>query len=276
MTLKATWLWNGTTEAGRRTFGFSETWYTDDAPALLLPKMAAFASNRVDMMAFDVALYGYRIADTSPGSRAYVVKPQSPIIQLGRTVDPPNIPADAALCQCSGQVAGTTKRFFFHCLPDGAVVDSLFAAAYNIPGQARTLINLLANNGFKFRYTVQNSPKASINSIDAAGNVVLQQPLAGVALYSIVQLFHVRGTDGRGKRGKFMVTAFTDNQHFQLGGYGLGTVGASGQLRITQYAYTNITPVPAVGLLSDPTIRPAVRKVGRPFGLSRGRAIARR
>jgi len=275
MTLKASWLWNGTARSGSISFGFSENWYTDDAPAILLPKMEVIARQRVSFMARNTDVYGYRIADTSPGSRAYTQRPNARIA-AARGAGVPNIPNDAALCQCFGTVGGTVKRFWLHNLPDGFVDDSEFTAESTMALKARTFINLLSENGFKFRYQVQNTASADIQSIDALGNVVLVQELAGVAQGSYVQLYHVRGTDGRGKRGKYRVDTATDTRHVKLAHWPGDIVALSGKLRIVTYQFTSIAVVPADGIGSDPTLRPGARKVGRPFGQLRGRAIARR
>jgi hypothetical protein len=275
MTLKCSWLWNGTAKAGNLSFGFSESWYTNDAPAVLLPKMEQSARFRVPMLARGTILYGYRIADTAPGSRAYTVFPSGGI-GAQRGAGTPNVPQDAALCQCYGTVPGTVKRFWIHCLPDDFVKDGDFDPGSGVPGDARAYINNLATAGFLFRYTLPTSPIAKIQSIDNTGVVVLQAPLVGAALNSIVQLYHVRGVDGRGKRGKFTISAFVDNQHFTLGHWPGDVVGASGSLRLTTYGFTSIQQVPPLGLQSDPTIKPGTRKCGRPFGQLRGRAVARR
>lgn len=275
MTLKCTWLFNGTAKNNALAYGFSETWYTDDAPAVLLPKMTEWAQLRVQIMARGCSLYGFRIADTAPGSRAYTQKPAAPIESPGRGGFP-NVPQDAALCQCFGSANGTVKRFWFHNLPDNFVEDADFDPTKNMPQRCREIINNLSANGFKFRYQLKNTASADIESIDADGNVVLVQALAGSAQGSLVQLSHVRGLDGRGKRGKFRVQTFTDTRHFKLAHYDLGAVGLSGKLRIVAYDFTGIQAVPNVGIGSDPTIRPGVRKCGRPFGQLRGRAVARR
>jgi len=275
MTLKASWLWNGTAKGGQISFGFSENWYTDDAPAILLPKMEAIARQRSSFMARNTEVYGYRIADVSPGSRAYTQRPTGRI-GAQRGVGLPNVPNDAALCQCFGSVAGTVKRFWLHNLPDGYVEDSDWNAADNVPLKARTFINLMSEHGFKFRYQVQNTAIADIQSIDALGNVTTVQALAGVDQGSYVQLYHVRGTDGRGKRGKYRVDTMTTGRTFKLAHWPGDVVALSGKIRIVTYAFTGITAVPADGIGSDPTLRPGTRKVGRPFGQLRGRAVARR
>ncbi len=274
MTLKATWLWNGSVPSGRTMFGFSETWYTDDSPSGLLPKMEAFAADRVSILARGVSLYGYRIQDVAPGSRAYTVKPNREI-QGRRAQEYPNVPQDAALCKCYGTVAGTLKRFWFHVLPDDMVASGDFNPTSNVEGGARGLINSLAAKGFKFRYINQAAATANVVSIDAAGNVVTNQAVTGVAVNSVVQLLKVKGVDGRAKRGFFTVDTVTDTSHFKLRAWDGGVVGVSGKIRIVQYAFTSIELVPDQGFNSDPTIRPGVRKCGRPFGQLRGRVTAR-
>lgn len=275
MTQKATWLYNGVARGGALSYGFSETWYSDDAPAVLLPKMEDFAELRMIIMARGCGLYGSRVADTAPGSRAYTQRPTAPI-QAAARMGQPNVPQDAVLCQCFGTANGTVKRFWFHNVPDNVVDDADFVADKGIPEKCRNLINALARMGFKFRYQLQDTASAEIESIAANGDVVLVGNLAGAAQGSLVQLFHVRGTDGRGKRGKYRIQTFTDGRHFKLAHWPGDEVANSGKLRIVTYAYTAIQQIPNAGIGSDPTIRPGVRKCGRPFGQLRGRAVARR
>jgi hypothetical protein len=275
MTLKATWLWTGSAGGGRQVYGFSESWYTDLSPAQLTPSMQAIAAVRAQMLAEGCELFGFRIADTTPGSRAYTSYPTQPVLAPAGN-GTPNVPQDAALCQVLGSVAGTVKRFWLHNLPDAYVVDANFAAPATIRAQSAAFNNALQADGYKFRYTVPSSPTAPIQSINNLGVVNLQQPLVGAALFSIVQLFHVRGVDGRGKRGKYQIIAFTDTQNFTLGHWPGDIVAASGKLRLTQYGYTTIVPVPGGRNPGNILVRPGTRKCGRPFGQLRGRAVARR
>ena len=275
MTLKATWLWNGSAASGKYAFGFSETWYTDDSVATLLPKMRNLARTMSAVRARDTVLYGYRIADTAPNSRAFTQLEPS-VIGAGHAAGLPNVPQDAALVKCYGSVAGTLKRFWLHCLPDGFVEDAQFTASSNMARRTRDIINELATEGFKFRYQVQTAPTGRVQSIDANGNVVTLDPITGIGVSSLVQLYHVRGLDGRGKRGNYAVEAFTSEKSFKLAHWTGGAVGMSGKVRLVQFAYTGIQQVPGTGITSDPTIRPGTRKCGRPFGQLRGRAVARR
>jgi len=275
MTLKATWCWNGFAKGGNLAYGFSETWYSDDQPALLIPKMEAIARLRTTIMARNCSYYGSRIADVSPGARAYTQRSSSVIKSLARAGFP-NIPQDAVLCQCLGLVPGTVKRFWFHNLPDEAVVDADFSDGQPTVEQSRLIINRLASEGFKFRYQVQNTPAADIQGIDANGVVTTVQPLAEAVQGAYVQLYHVRGVDGRGKRGKYRVASATDNRHFTLAHWPGDIVNLSGRIRIVTYAFTGIQVVPADGIGSDPCLRPGARKCGRLFGLVRGREVARR
>jgi len=275
MTLKASWLFNGSAGAGKWSFGFSETWYTDDSPAALLPKMIDFAQMRTRILASGTELVGMRIADTTPGSRAYTEAPMGRI-RARVAAGTPNVPQDAVLCKCFGTVAGTVKRFWFHCLPDDVVEDMEFTAASDIQGNVRRLINYLAANGFKFRYTVPTAASARVLSIDVNGNVLLVEPLVGVAVGSVVQLSHVRGVDGRGKRGKYYVETRTSDSSFKLAHWPGDVVAASGKIRLVQYGFTSIAQVPDNGLGQNAVIRPGTRKCGRPFNQLRGRAVARR
>jgi len=275
MTLKATWLWNGFNKQQNLFWGFSETWYTDDSPAALQPKMDALAAIRTQLRGTTCVYYGARMADTAPNSRAFTIRSDGTIKASTRNGGV-NVAPDAALCLCFGTVAGTSKRFWLHALPDGFIDEGNFDPGSNVPTKAALWINTLAAQGFKFRFIDPTAPTGQVLSIDSFGNVVLIQPIAGVAPNSLVQLLKVRGVDGRGKRGKFYVDTVTDASHFKLAHWPGDVVAQSGKIRIVRFNFTSIAPVPAAGPLADPTIRAGVRKVGRPFGQLRGRAVARR
>lgn len=274
MTFKCTWLWNGNARNGGLSFGFSESWYTDDSPAILLPKMQDLAFVRAEILAKDSILYGYRVQSTNPGTRAFTQYPGA-VVKSNRNAGTPNVPQDAALCVCYGTVAGTVKRFWLHNLPDGAVEDADFADN-QIKLVARRFIQGLAAGGFKFRYINPAAASAPIGSITNLGVVNLLEPLVGAAAGKVIQLNHVRGVDDRGKRGKFAIGTFVDNQNFTLLHWDGGVVGMSGRMRLLEYLYTSISSPPDQGLGNNPTIRPGTRKCGRPFGAPRGRAVARR
>jgi len=275
MTLKASWLWNGSGAKGQILFGFSETWYTDLSPAALFPLMKDLAQRRLTFLAAGTQLYGYRIADTAPNSRAFTQRENTVIRVSGRT-GPPNVPQDAVLCQVFGTVAGTSKRFWFHNLPDTAIDNCELTDEPPTVENTRRWIDAATAAGFKFRHIVQSAPTGKLLSIDAAGNVLTAEPITGIAPRALVQLLKVRGVDGRGKRGKFYVDSVTSDFSFKLAHWPGDIVAASGKIRLVQYGYTSIAPIPAAGIGSDITIRPGVRKCGRPFGQLRGRAVAKR
>jgi hypothetical protein len=275
MTLKCTWCWNGSAADGDVSYGFSETWYTADAPDVVVPKMEAVARLRVKIMASGAVLHGMRIGDVAPNSRAFTVAPSTPI-RAPAGNGTPNIPQDAALCVCYGAVANTVKRFFFHNLADSDVINAAFNPADAIESQCTDIVKLLANSQFQFRYLPQNLPTAPIGTISAAGAVNLRTPLVGSLAGAIVQLYHVKGVDGRGKRGKFLIDAWQDTSNFHLFGWAGGQVVLSGSLRLVSYSFTNIRVPPRTGIGSVVALRPGARKCGRPFGMQRGRAVARR
>ena len=275
MSLKASWLFNGTAAGGKISFGFSESWYTDLAPDLLLQRMKEIARTRLRMCARNTVLFGYRIADTAPNSRAFTHR-ETANVQSSIRAGTPNVPQDAALCRCYGTVGGTLKRFWLHNLPDDMVEDGQFTEVGPLPTIARQWLNELLANGFKFRYKVPSAPTGRVQSIDSSGNVVLLEGIAGLAVSSLVQLLHVRDVNGRGVTGNFAVKARTSDAVFQLDHWPGGLIGMSGKIRLVQYAFSSIQEVPDQGAKADITIRPGSRKCGRPFGQLRGRVPARR
>lgn len=274
MTVKASWLWNGSTRGGRTVFGFSESWYSDLAPADLIPAMKEVAKARVAGLGSNIALFGYRISDTAPNSRAYVVQEPTDI-QSATDADALNVPNDAALCMIKGSAPGTVKRYWMHAVDDQYIAAGDFVGA-TFQRIAARFVNALAGYAFKFRYKDTSQVPQNVGSIDATGNVVMLANVAGVAKNTLVQLLRVKNTSGRAVTGIYKVSAFTDASHFQLANWNGSVVAASGQIRFLQYLYTVVPSVPIThSAFTNVTVRPGTRKVGRPFGQLVGRRPAR-
>jgi hypothetical protein len=280
MTTKFTILFNGTARQGGIAFGFSETWYSQNAEDQCVANFRLDGlRERLALLPAAVKIIGYRVGQVPQvgvPTRAFTVSERQGA--AGAMQGVPNVPNDSALCQVFGTVGGTIKRFWIHCLPDIAVADADFVAAEDIPGKARSFLNSMRGSGFQFRYTVQNAATALVNAIDAMGNVTLNAAVAGAAPGATVQMLRVRDTSGKSVKGRFRIdtAGYTDTSHFRLLKWTGQVVAVSGQCRIVSYAYTSFQPIPGQGNKADPTVRPGVRKPGRPFGLLRGRAPARR
>ena len=72
MTIKASWLWNGTAAQDQLVFGFSETWYTNQSGDALIDIMRVLVRQCAGILAKDTFLYGYRIGQ--PGGRSVTVR----------------------------------------------------------------------------------------------------------------------------------------------------------------------------------------------------------
>lgn len=275
MATKATWLWNGATKGNTLSFGFSETWYTTDAPDAAITKMRALAIIRAQSLGAGIGLYGYRVQ--LAGSRSLTVRENSNIAAPAQN-STVNVPMDAALCRCIGSAASApVKRFFLHALPDDDVQDTQFVNPNAVAMAAANWINALQTNGFMFQYQVL-SAASRVNSIAADGTVVLADNLVVVAGSNVI-LRRVRDTNGRGVTGIYRVAPdpAPTQLTFKLLGWRGQTVAVSGRVSTVDYLTTGMLPAdPIPGRRASATIRPGVRKVGRPFGLFRGRVPVRR
>lgn len=155
-----------------------------------------------------------------------------------------------------------SRNMFLRGLPatlmDGRVYTptGLFDSAL-IPFRA-----LMSGGQFWVNAKDRTQAKIPITGISIAGAVVLGAPMPGVTNGSIVQLLGVPRSVI--KQRQFEVTAFVDNQHFTLRGWPAGQfLGAEGFLRRKVNTLYNINATTIVDI--------GERKVGRPFGLPRGR-----
>jgi len=136
-------------------------------------------------------------------------------------------------------------------------------------------ITALITVEFKFRHIAQTTPTGRLLSLAANANVLTAVPMSGIAIRNVTQLLKVTDTSGKSVRGKFYVETVTSDFSFKLAHWPGQVVGPSGKIRLLQFGFTAIAPIPENGIGNDPTIRPGTRKCGRPFGQLRGRAVAR-
>lgn len=272
-------LFNGTAADGDQPYGFSETWYSN---AGFEGAIDAFRRNCVQPRALllpsGCKVYGYRVSADTTGARSVTMLEPNSYAGPDRN-GPPNIPADAALCKVYGTQNSAIKRFWVHCLPDSFVQNALFVPEKDVQSSIRLFLNRMQTAGFLFRYQDPTAPQAPVSTIDVNGQVQLIAGLGPLAIPgATVQLLKVVNQNSETVTGKYKVgiTGYVDPTNFRLTDYSGGAVVARGSVRLVVHAYTPFKAIPATGLFADPTIRPGARKLGRPFGLLRGRASKRR
>ena len=275
MTVKASWLFNGTNTNGQLVWGFSESWYSNNSGDQLIAQMRTLARTRIQFCASGTVLYGYRIGQ--PSGKSITVREFSSI-RAPRNNDAANVPQDAALCVCRGAAATAPKKeFWMHCLPDDYVNDGAFANVNFMGQSAAAWVQGLLDAGFQFRYSQYGTP-ARIASISDAGAVVLSDNLV-LAAGTNVKLIRVRDVNARGVKGIYTIAATPapTATTFTLLNWPGKTVGVSGKIATITYGYSNIVaPDPKPGTVASVLVRPGVRKCGRPFGQLVGRVSARR
>lgn len=261
---KATWLFNGSSVASGKSFGFSETWYTSRTGNDLLAAMDAVSVGRANLLAAGCAIVGYRIGVDN--GRSFVVR-RSFVAPGGNGNG--NIPVDAALVQVGSAGSPNLKRFFLHNLPDSWINDGAVLPFFKIA--IRDVVKEYCDQLFAVRNLVPTAPTAPILSIDAAGNVVTTANIALVA-NQLVQFLNCRDVNNRVVRGQYIVDTVTDATHFHIAHWTGQVVGRRGRVRLSQFQFGT-----GIYLGDDRTvIGAASRKVGRPFFQSRGRAPIRR
>lgn len=274
MTVKCSWLWNGSANGGQLTFGFSEQWYSNNSGDSLIDQMRALAIVRVNSMAAGTVLFGYRIGQ--PNGKSITVR-ENASIRAPRGNDNPNVPQDAALCQVRGTAAGNpTKKFWLHNLPDDFVSNAKFENPNNMGTLATNWVQGLIDSSFLFRYIILGTP-ARIASITDTGVVTLSDNLV-VAAGTNVKLVRVRDVNGKGVKGIFRIAAAPAPTltTFTLLGWKGQEVGVSGNMAVVTYGYTSMqVPNPRPGKIASVILRPGTRKCGRPFGQLAGRVSAR-
>jgi hypothetical protein len=263
MVTKCTWLFNGSSNSGEKSFGFSETWYSGLTGDAVITAMEGVSTVRKLILAYGISIVGYRIQEGN--GRAYVVRKS---LSPPSSNDYPNLPLDSALCQVGVQGSPTLKKFFLHALPDDWVAQDRIVASR----KAAILTVVDAYTAFNFQVRVVNpaAPATSILSITEAG-LVETVGAHGLNVNDYVTLLRVRDINNRAIRGTFVVRTVPTNSTLTLAGWGGNTVGRSGKIRINQYSYLGATSLAARGIIGTGS-----RKVGRPFFQSRGRAPARR
>jgi len=154
-------------------------------------------------------------------------------------------------------------------IPDDLLRGGVFVQFPNWTNYVLAWHNHIRDN-WKIKVIDQNVPAIAIDSIDAAGNVVLLQP-SDIIATSVVQILRSKTEENNTGSGVFKLAGWTDNKHFKLFDWKFGAT-TKGEARRFVQVYNSVI------MYEQQRLHPAVgsRKIGRPFDASRGKASTRR
>lgn len=264
MATKCTFVFNGSARGGTAPFGFSETWYhaANDVNVCFMA-MQNVASKRAECLGRVCTLAYFRIQLDGGRAVSFEVPWPAPF-----AADTGNVPADSELCKVFDVAQRRSKNFFVHFLPDDKVIDGGLVANHVV--KINAFMTALQANGFMWRAS-KRTPEIEIQGIDANG-LVTTIGAHGFVVNNQVQLLRVRDVNNRAYRGRYAVVAPLTATTFTLAHWPGAVVLRTGKVRLIDFEFLTISPLPSWRR----AVRAGTRKVGRPFGLLRGRSAARR
>lgn len=249
--------------------GWSESFWSSDAPAAIDARWLEQQRKRAGLLPATATIVGYRTQEYLIAGNVLVPGGATSGRQLmpGRNALGTDIPQMALMLQQRAAGAPNTARMTLRGIPDLAVG----GGEYNPTGNFTAALSLYKksmvgqNMGFVGRDLSQALVR--VNAIDGAIITVSAIPATGLVVGDFVRLNRVHGNDGKPIKGAFRVV--------QIAGLQLtvqNLTGAlskpSGSLRRDALQY--------FPMQSLTEIRVVVKKVGRPFEQYRGRRSKRR
>lgn len=261
--LKITHLFQGITgpgDFGLRPFGWSETWYTDGTIETGYGGLVMFSKFRARLLSSGISIIGARIHELGGPTKFFPFKESG---VSGEGMDYPTISLN---CRCSSADGKYKKYFQLRGLPDPRVVDGNYEGDPTYGASLRQFMTFLHSPGVKFQALDRTVPAIKINSISELG--VVRCAAGGTfPIDSYVTLKRVRNTVGEKVSGTFRIVARASDTEFTLANWTGGAVAAVGT--VTKQTFTYIQ----VGNRTAEMLGVTSRKVGRPFGQFRGRAM---
>jgi hypothetical protein len=248
---------------GHRTGGWSESVYADFPLNFATGFANTLCINRAALLCNGAAIVGRRIQQVDVVGASNVDAKSFP----GRSGTPCDIPQMSLLARIPSASTANTRPYIIRGIPDGIVQEG----EYKPDGVFDPLFSSFIREleGWSFKAVDLVTGLTEVESIDAAGNVVLAVPNLFTANDLVTIL---RSTDDFGRRhgGRFRISAVTDSSHFKLSGWpAIGTHG--GLVRPYLVIYPHMAAVNGAV-----PVRVTTRKVGRAFDQYRGKASARR
>lgn len=247
-----------------RTGGTTESVYWDDASDQTISQFRRHATYRAVMLPKYCAVVGVRVQQVDPvgASRSFdLFKPGG--ADIGGQVDAPQL---ALRIRVKGVGVNNASLRKFAMIPDQQIKDG----EYRPTGKYRSAVSqyLRQLSFWKFRGLDLTYLAVPITSIGADGTVTTAADIV-LAPGNTVGLRNVEDEDGNLITGEFVVDGATSLRVFKLRNW-LGGVCSGGTVKRHVYIY------PQFLIPNDTPITVAIKKVGRPFGLYRGRQSKRR
>lgn len=257
---KITMIFDYANNAGKAG-GWSESWYRDGSEDDAIRAAGEISKRRAFWLPSTVEILGSRIQLV--GGRGRFLENRWPGVVQGANAQ--DVPQMAALLECSGAGVQNVKRYHVRGLPDSYVVGGSLDKTKFTEQSFTTWMRTLIAQEARFRAINLAGTRAKVASIDANGNVVLLAPLT-FNVNDAMSLLRVRNSQGKAIRGTYYVETKVDGATFKLRNWTGGVVTLTGEMRAQSIIY------PQVSLNNARILGAAVRKVGRPFVVYRGRA----
>lgn len=241
---------------------YSETWYVDGSQATAEQAIDAYAKRRAAFLTNKSRIVAARAQLV--GGACKLFKMNYPGV-LGTDGD---IPQMALNCTVQGQGVGNKKSFQLRGIPDGNVFDGDFEPNEQFNAAFTQWVSSLNTRQIRFRGKDLTASQIAIVQVTDLGVFSLQAAL-NFNVGDTVQLIRAHNTIGKNVCGMYYVSAKTSNQSGTLLNWTGGTVTLKGKMRVSTYIY----PLVDSNTVEQQDI--TTRKVGRPFGLYRGRQTKR-
>jgi hypothetical protein len=153
------------------------------------------------------------------------------------------------------------RSLFVRGFPAGQINSNQtnFTAAFQAAYRAWT--QYVTDNVFGIKNKDRTQLKQPINTISPAGVVTMANPIAGLANLATVQLLGIPRSVI--PKRTYTVVNFVDGSNFSLRGYSGPAISMRGYLRLISYVILQINQI-VTDFVTE-------RRVGRPFGVLRGR-----
>lgn len=256
--------------ADGRAAGWSENWYRDGQPDVVVDKLKTLCFLRAAMLPDTISILGIRVsinvdrADLPHRSFSQSVEFPGTIVRSAQ-----DIPQMALLCKSSSGDALASRNFTLRGIPDRNVASGSFVDRDGLQASFAEFKTYLQNEGFRFRSSNPANPKVQIVSVDADGNFEVGPGLA-FAVGSFVTLYRCVDVNKLPVKGVFMVESQVNATKGKFKFWEGFVVKMSGQARISTFGF------PAVIAANTRIDRAVTRKVGRPTVVYVGRQRKRR
>lgn len=248
--------------------GLSESWYSAKVfdSQDLYDTCTYWQSKRVPMLPRNSTIVAFRQQEVGNLGRSVLYKVPRPGVNA--------FIQDQSEAALKYKVRSTTtsaeRTAVIAMVPDDIIIGGVYAGG---EGDWLSYVNQFFNHirdNWQMRIIDQSVPTYSIATIDADGNVVTNEATAFVAGAKVQVLRSKTEEDNTGS-GVFYVETVTNPTHFKLRGW---TFGATTKGSIRTYVITYNSVNVSTNHRANPEV--GTRKIGRPFGESRGKASKKR